>query len=150
MSQQLQRRRERESDLSKQTMCFIMGGAVGALVALLLAPKSGRELRTDLADVTRKGVDRTRETAAVARERAGEYYGVASQRAGELAGTVREAASRRGEHLSAAIDAASAPIRMRSDARSRAPSRPRRLIRGRRQRLKGSRQRSAVSRQLKC
>jgi gas vesicle protein len=74
-------------------------------VALLLAPKSGRELRTDLADVTRKGVDRTRETAAVARERAGEYYGVASQRAGELAGSVREAASRRGEHLSAAIDA---------------------------------------------
>ena len=105
MSQQLQRRRERESDLSKQTMCFIVGGAVGALVALLLAPKSGRELRTDLADVTRKGVDRTRETAAVARERAGEYYGVASQRAGELAGSVREAASRRGEHLSAAIDA---------------------------------------------
>ena len=105
MSQQLQRRRERESDLSKQTMCFILGGAVGAVVALLLAPKSGRELRTDLADVTRKGVDRTRETAAVARERAGEYYGVASQRAGELAGSVREAASRRGEHLSAAIDA---------------------------------------------
>ena len=105
MSERLQRRRDADADLAKQTMCFVLGGVVGAVVALLLAPKSGRELRTDIADATRKGVDRTRETAQVARERAGEYYGVASQRAGELAGSVREAASRRGEHLSAAIDA---------------------------------------------
>ena len=105
MSHQLERRRAAGDDLSKQTMCFLLGGVVGAFVALLFAPKSGRELRTDIADATRKGVDSARETASVARERAGEYYGVASQRAGELAGTVREAASRRGEHLSAAIEA---------------------------------------------
>ncbi len=105
MARELERRRVDEGDLSKQTFCFVLGGLVGAVAALLLAPKSGRELRGDIADATRKGVDRTRETAQLARERAGEYYETASQRAGELAGTVREAAARRGEHLSAAIDA---------------------------------------------
>ena len=105
MSRELERRREADADLSKQTFCFVLGGLVGAVAALLLAPKSGRELRGDLADATRKGVDRARETGAAARLRAGEYYETASQRAGELAGTVREAASRRGEHLSAAVEA---------------------------------------------
>lgn len=107
MSYELERRRGGGGgdDTSKQLVCFVIGGVVGAAVALLFAPKAGRELRTDIADATRKGVDRTRETAQVARSRAGEYYGAASARAGELAGTVREAAARRGEHLSAAIEA---------------------------------------------
>ena len=105
MSRGLGRRHDSDSDLSKQTFCFLIGGVVGAAVALLFAPKSGRELRGDIADVTRKGVDSTRETARIARSRAGEYYESASQRAGEFAGSVREAASRRGEHFSAAIEA---------------------------------------------
>ena len=105
MSRELERRREADADLSKQTFCFVLGGLVGAVAALLLAPKSGRELRGDIADVTRKGVDRARESGAAARVRAGEYYETASQRAGELAGSVREAAARRGEHLSAAVEA---------------------------------------------
>ncbi len=105
MSKAIERRREAEADLSKQTMCFVLGGVVGAVLALLLAPKSGRELRGDIADATRKGVDRTRETALLARERAGEYYETASQRAGEFAGTIRESAARSGEHPSAALEA---------------------------------------------
>ncbi len=106
MSRELERsRRDAGTELSTQTLCFLLGGVVGAAVALLFAPKSGRELRGDIADVTRKGVDGTRETARLARERAGEYYETASHRAGELAGTVREAASRRGEHFSAALEA---------------------------------------------
>ena len=73
---------------------FAIGATVGAVVALLLAPKSGRELREDLADATRKGVDRARETGTQLSARAGEYYESASSRAGELASGVREAASR--------------------------------------------------------
>ncbi len=87
----------------------MLGGAVGALAALMFAPKSGRELRGDIADVTRQGVDRARDKAGeyyeVSRERATELYANASSKAGEVAGEVRQAATRRGENLSAAIDA---------------------------------------------
>lgn len=107
MANQQLRRRSGESDaeLSTQVACFLLGGAVGALVALLFAPKAGRELRGDIADVTRKGVDRTRETATQLGSKAGEYYEAAQEKAGAALGTAREAAARRGEHLSAAIEA---------------------------------------------
>ncbi|HEX8476180.1 MAG TPA: YtxH domain-containing protein [Pyrinomonadaceae bacterium] len=103
--QRLRKRDERESELSTQVTCLLLGGAIGALVALLFAPKAGRELRGDIADVTRKGVDRTRETASQLGTKAGEYYETASQKAGDLVGSARDVAARRGEHLSAAIEA---------------------------------------------
>ena len=84
---------------------FVIGATVGAVVALLFAPKSGRELREDLADATRKGVDRARETGSQLSSRAGEYYDAAAERAGELASSAREAVSARGERFSAAIEA---------------------------------------------
>jgi gas vesicle protein len=94
---------------STQMTCFLLGGAVGALVALLFAPKSGRELRGDIADATRKGVDTARERAGeyyeTTRGRATEFYSTAAERAGEIAQTARQAAARRTETLSAAIDA---------------------------------------------
>jgi gas vesicle protein len=103
------RRREEESGLSTQLTCFLIGGALGAAAALLFAPKSGRELRGDLADATRQGVDRARDKAneyyEVSRERATGLYSTASSKAGEVAGAARQAAARRGENLSAAIDA---------------------------------------------
>lgn len=105
MGENLRRRREESSNLSRELTYFLVGGTVGALVALLFAPKSGRELRGDLADVTRKGVDRSRDAAGQLGSKAGEYYEVAAGKAGELASAARDAATRRGEHLSAAIDA---------------------------------------------
>ncbi len=38
---------------------LLVGGGIGAVVALLFAPKSGNELRGEIADVTRKGYDAT-------------------------------------------------------------------------------------------
>jgi len=95
----------RESDAGTRLTYFVIGATVGAVVALLFAPKSGRELREDLADATRKGVDRARETGSQLSAKAGEYYDAAATRAGGLAQTARDAATRRGEHLSAAIEA---------------------------------------------
>ena len=94
---------------STQVTCFLLGGAVGALVALLFAPKSGRELRGDIADAARKGADVARERAGdyyeTTRGRATEFYSTAAERAGEISRTARQAAARRTETLSAAIDA---------------------------------------------
>jgi gas vesicle protein len=99
------RGRRGESDFGTQLSCFALGATLGAVVALLFAPKSGRELRQDVADATRKGVDRARETGSQLSTRAGEYYETASARAGELAASAREAVSRRGELVSSAIEA---------------------------------------------
>ena len=44
-------------------MYFIAGTGIGAAVALLFAPKSGSELRGDIADATRRGYDATLEKA---------------------------------------------------------------------------------------
>src|ERR687888_779417 len=95
----------RESDAGTRLTYFVIGATVGAVVALLFAPKSGRELREDLADATRKGVDRARETGSQLSTRAGEYYDAAASRAGELASSARDAVSARGERFSAAIEA---------------------------------------------
>jgi gas vesicle protein len=110
------RQRESGSDVATRLTYLLIGGSIGAMVALLFAPKSGQELRGDIADATRKGIDRTRETATqvgtragelagTARERASELYNAASEKTGGLAGTAREVAARKGGHLSAAIEA---------------------------------------------
>jgi gas vesicle protein len=91
--------------MGTQLTCFAIGATVGAVVALLFAPKSGRELRQDVADATRKGVDRARETGTQLSTRAGEYYETATTKAGELAASAREVASRRGEQFGSAIEA---------------------------------------------
>jgi gas vesicle protein len=96
---------DRDSDVSMRLTYFVVGATVGAVVALLFAPKSGRELREDLADATRKGVDRARETGSQLSAKAGEYYDAASTRAGDLAASARDAVTSRGERVSAAIEA---------------------------------------------
>ncbi len=42
---------------------LLAGAGIGAALALLFAPKPGNELRSDIADVTRKGYDATIEKA---------------------------------------------------------------------------------------
>ena len=63
-NQSVERRREGGSDVGTRICYLLIGGGIGAMLALLFAPKSGQELRGDIADVTRKGIDRTRETAS--------------------------------------------------------------------------------------
>lgn len=105
MSDNHRRGRGGDSDAGARVAYFAIGALLGAAAALLFAPKSGRELREDLADATRKGVDQARETGSQLSARAGQYYETATARAGELASGVRDAASRRGERLSAAVEA---------------------------------------------
>lgn len=84
--------REESGAVTKLTYLLI-GGGIGAIIALLFAPKSGQELRGDIADATRKGVEKGRETAALVGEKAGDYYEVTRERAGGLYQTAQEKAT---------------------------------------------------------
>ena len=84
---------EKEASSTTKLTYLLVGGGIGALLALLFAPKSGQELRGDIADVTRKGVEKGKETAALVGERAGEYYEVTRDKAGELISTAQDKAS---------------------------------------------------------
>ncbi|MDQ3747593.1 MAG: YtxH domain-containing protein, partial [Acidobacteriota bacterium] len=56
--------REETSATTKLTY-LLVGGGIGAILALLFAPKTGEELRGDIADVTRKGIEKGKETATL-------------------------------------------------------------------------------------
>jgi len=109
-------RRDSGDSISTRLTYLLIGGGIGAILALLFAPKSGHELRGDIADATRKGIDRSREAAQQLGDRAGEYYEAtrgraselysqAAERVGEVAQTAREAAARQTGTVAAAIDA---------------------------------------------
>ena len=109
-------RRDGGDSISTRLTYLLIGAGIGAVLALLFAPKSGHELRGDIADATRKGIDRSREAAQQLGDRAGEYYEAtrtragelytqAAERVGEVAQTAREAAQRQTGTVPAAIDA---------------------------------------------
>lgn len=114
-------------NISTRLTYLLIGGGIGAIIALLFAPKSGEELRGDLAEATRKGIDKSREAAQQLGDRAGEYYESTRERAGEyytqaagkasdiysqasekvseVAQAARDTASRQTSTVAAAIDA---------------------------------------------
>ena len=105
-----------DAHVSTKLTYLLIGGGIGAVIALLFAPKSGTELRGDIADATRKGIEKGKETAAHLQERAGEYYEVgrerasesyqtAQEKAGELAGKARSAAATTANPFTAAVEA---------------------------------------------
>lgn len=105
-----------DAHVSTKLTYLLIGGGIGAIIALLFAPKSGVELRGDIADATRKGIEKSKETAAHLQERAGEYYEVgreraseyiqtAQEKAGELAEKARTAAASTANPFTAAVEA---------------------------------------------
>lgn len=70
---------------------FLIGAGIGAITAMLFAPKSGSELRSDIADATRKGLDYARDTGRDFGERAQEYYQTGVERASDLSARGRDA-----------------------------------------------------------
>jgi gas vesicle protein len=74
---------------------FLLGGAVGAAIALLTAPKSGRETRTDVADWAQGAADRTRERVSTWAHDTGERMrGIASQTGERARNMARDAGER--------------------------------------------------------
>lgn len=102
--------REEASATTKLTYLLI-GGGIGAVLGLLFAPKSGDELRGDIVDATRKGLEKSKDAAALVGEKAGDYYEVTREKATELYQTAQvkagDLAGRAGELTEKARDAVS-------------------------------------------
>jgi len=62
-------------------------------VALLFAPKSGRELRSDISDATRRGIDYTTESAKLLGEKASHLYISGREKTSELYSLGKEKAA---------------------------------------------------------
>ncbi len=84
---------------------FLVGGFVGASVALLLAPRSGEETRDFLGDRYREGSDRIGETFRSGREAVVDRSREFADRAGETIGRGRDTLNRQKEQLAAAVGA---------------------------------------------
>lgn len=91
-----------ETSAATKLTYLIVGGGIGAILALLFAPKSGVELREDIADATRKGIEKSKEAAAQLQDKAGEYYEVSREKAGELYQTATDKAADLAEKAKAA------------------------------------------------
>ena len=78
---------ENDGSATEKLTFLLIGAGIGATLALLFAPKSGRELRGDIADYTKKGLDAANEGARAIGERAVEVYGTTSGRVAEAYGT---------------------------------------------------------------
>jgi len=77
---------ENDGSATEKLTFLLIGAGIGATLALLFAPKSGRELRGDIADYTKKGLDAANEGARAIGDRAAEVYGTTSGRVAEAYG----------------------------------------------------------------
>jgi gas vesicle protein len=82
---------QEQSNATDKLIYFLIGAGIGAITALLFAPKAGRELRADIADATRRGMDYARDTGQQIGQRVSEYYHTGLDQAAELAARGKEA-----------------------------------------------------------
>lgn len=91
-------------DLGSFLAGFVIGGLIGAGVALLMAPQSGEETRALIADKSIELRDRAAETASDVQSRAGELAQQTSQRYDEQV-----------QRIQAAVDAGKKPPKSKEE-----------------------------------
>lgn len=77
----------------------VVGGVLGAVTALLLAPKTGRELRSDISEQYGKISDKTVEIAGTVSSKTQEIAGVVGAKTQEIA----EVMGTRGQEIAGAV-----------------------------------------------
>jgi gas vesicle protein len=92
---------ERNTSASGVVLAFILGGLTGAALAILYAPRSGRETREMLSEKLREGAERGRELKDQAAVKGRELY----EEATDFVEKQRESMEKRKERLAAAIEA---------------------------------------------
>ena len=86
-------RDDERSDASSKLTYFLAGAGIGAVIALLFAPKAGRELRADIQDATRRSIDYANDNARALGQRASDMYATGRDKASELYDLSREKTS---------------------------------------------------------
>src|SRR6185295_3173359 len=89
------------SNASGVILAFLLGGLTGAALAILYAPRSGRETREMLGDKMREGADRGRELRDKAVAKGRELYDDAT----DYVEKQKDTLDKRKERLAAAIEA---------------------------------------------
>jgi gas vesicle protein len=92
---------DRATGASGIILSFIVGGLTGAALAILFAPRSGKETREFLGDKFREGADRTRDMKDRASARGREILDDAS----DYVSKQRETLDRKKDRLTAAVEA---------------------------------------------
>ena len=98
---------DNSGDLGSFLAGFVIGGLIGAGVALLMAPQSGEETRALIAD---KSIE--------LRDRAAETAGEVQTQAGEFASQTAEAYNQQVQRIQAAVDAGKKPPKKDAEAPS--------------------------------
>jgi len=84
---------EENGNSTDKLVYFLIGAGIGAVTALLFAPKAGSELRADLADAARRTADTARDAGRQVGERANEYYQTGADMAADLTARGKETVS---------------------------------------------------------
>ena len=92
---------DRNAGTSGVVLSFVLGALSGAALAILLAPRSGRETRELLSDKMREAADRSRRLGEQALAKGRE----ATEEASGYLERQREALEKRRDRLSAAVEA---------------------------------------------
>ena len=92
---------DRDTDFGAFLAGFVLGGLVGAVTALLLAPQSGEETRLQIHDKSIELKDKATETAEEYRVRADEFSKQAKVRADEYIASTQEILEKQLERVQA-------------------------------------------------
>lgn len=79
-----------DNDTSSKLSYFLVGAGVGAVIALLFAPKAGKELREDISGATKRSIDYANDRAKAVGQKASTMYSSSREKANELYGLSRE------------------------------------------------------------
>ncbi|MNW01971.1 YtxH-like protein [compost metagenome] len=95
-----------ETNKSGLWLGLMIGGAVGAITSLLIAPKAGNKLREDLMNTYRTWQDKTKEIATSVSESTKAIAESVSQKTEDLVDTAKETAKESQHRVTDTIQAA--------------------------------------------
>lgn len=79
-----------ENTMKNNFTYLLAGGAIGAGLALLFAPKSGRETREDISYAATKGLEKTKEISTNFTEKAKDVYQQVQEKAAQTYSTAKD------------------------------------------------------------